>query len=286
MTPPLDQAIDQLLHVYGKEQIIALLFDYDGTLTPIVEHPSLARLDDKTAYLLERLASRPRVGVGVISSRMLTDLKQLICIPKVQFAGVNGLEMEFNGLTVHHPCAQEGMYLMSEVASGLHAAIEKFSGSWLENKRLGLTVHFRAVASESQSLLQSAVFDSLYPFRYRVNMTQGPMAIEITPNLGWSKNTAVRIMAQSFGAPGQGILYAGDCANDADAFAAVTAMEGVTIGVGLFDSQTIKYTVPDPDALYNFMAALDYQLNTGHKIAGKNRSIHVHANSSANTIHT
>ena len=46
---------------------ILLLFDYDGTLTPIVERPELARLAEGTRERLASLARGDRFLLGVIS---------------------------------------------------------------------------------------------------------------------------------------------------------------------------------------------------------------------------
>ena len=43
----------------GAGRPLALLFDYDGTLTPIVRHPSLARLSAANRDRLARLTALP-----------------------------------------------------------------------------------------------------------------------------------------------------------------------------------------------------------------------------------
>jgi hydroxymethylpyrimidine pyrophosphatase-like HAD family hydrolase len=93
-------------------------------------------------------------------------------------------------------------------------------------------------------------------------VTEGPMSIEITPKLGWTKNTAVRIMAQSMGASGKGVLYAGDGANDIDAFAAVASMGGIAVGVGLLPANLVDCCLPDTDALYDLIAEFEEELDS------------------------
>jgi trehalose 6-phosphate phosphatase len=261
MTSPIDAAIEQLFRAYEDGYNLALLFDYDGTLTPIVEHPDLARLCEGTVELLGRLAARPRIGLGVISGRMLDELKALITIPKVCLAGTSGLEIDLCGLRISHPRASEGMDLISELAHILQQHLQKFSGAWLENKRLGLTVHYRAVSPEARGRLESTVSEVLNPLRNQLHVVQGPLALEITPDLGWSKSTAVRLMTQSFAAPGCGVFYAGDGANDAEAFETVASSGGVAVGVGPQASQLAEYHVPDPEALLGILTTLDRGLD-------------------------
>src|SRR5262249_9743352 len=82
---------------------LALLFDYDGTLTPIVERPSLALLEPCTRALLGRLAQTAGVSVGIISGRNLTDLRHLVGLPGLYYAGTGGLELDLKGTRLTHP---------------------------------------------------------------------------------------------------------------------------------------------------------------------------------------
>ena len=265
MTLPLDAAIGQLLRAYQDGQNLALLFDYDGTLTPIVQHPNLARLGEGTVALLRRLTNRPRIGLGIISGRMLAELKELVSIPNVCLAGTSGLEIDLHGQQIFHPRAEEAIQLMSNLVHNLQQRIAHFTGAWLENKRLGLTVHYRAVAAQSHASLQTTVSDALTPFHHQIRVVQGPMALEITPDLGWSKSTAVSLMVQSFAAPGNGVFYAGDGANDADALATVAALGGIAMGVGPQVVELTDYYVPDPAALLDLLATLDSRLDLKNK---------------------
>ena len=70
MNPITPSDFDSYLTEYvGNASKIAILLDYDGTLTPIVKHPSLAILSKETKDILERLASRPDVFIAIISGR-------------------------------------------------------------------------------------------------------------------------------------------------------------------------------------------------------------------------
>ncbi len=54
--PPASQAILQrLVAAYGRGERLVLVFDYDGTLTPLVAHPRLAHLDPALRGVLARL---------------------------------------------------------------------------------------------------------------------------------------------------------------------------------------------------------------------------------------
>ena len=81
MIAALREIFDEMCKAYRHGSSLVLLFDYDGTLTPIVEHPRLAVLDRKTRRLLASLADRPRVHVGILSGRELDELRALVGCP-------------------------------------------------------------------------------------------------------------------------------------------------------------------------------------------------------------
>ena len=59
MTPVNIADFDSYLTPFvGDKATLALLLDYDGTLSPIASHPDLAILPNETKKVLERLANR------------------------------------------------------------------------------------------------------------------------------------------------------------------------------------------------------------------------------------
>ena len=56
---------------------ILLLFDYDGTLTPIAARPEDALLPEEARERLAALAAHPRCIAGIVSGRSLDDLSVL-----------------------------------------------------------------------------------------------------------------------------------------------------------------------------------------------------------------
>ena len=73
---------------------IVLLSDYDGTLTPIVSRPEEAILPHDAKEKLSALAQKPAFSVGIISGRPLSEVKALVGIDGIYYAGNHGLEIE------------------------------------------------------------------------------------------------------------------------------------------------------------------------------------------------
>ena len=59
---------------------MALLLDYDGTLSPIAKHPDLAILPPETKKVLERLANRSDVFIAIVSGRSVDNVKKMVGI--------------------------------------------------------------------------------------------------------------------------------------------------------------------------------------------------------------
>ena len=90
----------------------------------------------------------------------------------------------------------------------------------------------------------------------RLRVVDGPLALEITPRLGWTKGTAVRLFLDALPLRSRLVLYAGDHANDLDAIEAVeglagitiagTANGGITIGIGEHAPPVAKFRMDSP----------------------------------------
>ena len=77
----------------GENHKLALLLDYDGTLAPIATHPDLAILPLETKNVLQRLSNLPNVYIAIISGRNVNNVKSMVGIEGITYAGNHGLEI-------------------------------------------------------------------------------------------------------------------------------------------------------------------------------------------------
>jgi trehalose 6-phosphate phosphatase len=238
---------------------LALLFDYDGTLTPIVEHPALARLEAPTLRLLKRLVLLPGIRVGIISGRMLDDLWELMDVPGLYYAGTSGLEFDLQGERRTVAAAEAYRDVVKEVANDLTLLALEFPGAHVEPKDLGLTLHYRGVSPEHCPELLVHAERILRRKGACLRMVEGPMAWEVTPNVAWDKGSALRLIVDSIGSPVIP-LYAGDSANDAEAIATVIELGGVALGIGPEAPPSAHHQLNDPIALICFLTSLEQAL--------------------------
>ena len=133
----------------GRADKVLLLFDYDGTLTPIVQRPEDALLSGETRDLLQSAAALPKFVVGIVSGRGLEDLSKLANIPGLIHAGNHGMEIRGQGIEFTHPGAVASRAILDRAEHILLEALGSVPGVIVEHKGLTLTVHYRAVDAGS-----------------------------------------------------------------------------------------------------------------------------------------
>jgi trehalose 6-phosphate synthase/phosphatase len=105
----------------GYSHKLALLLDYDGTLAPIAPHPDLATLPQETRNVLQRLSNINDVYIAIISGRGVENVKEMVGIEGITYAGNHGLEiLHPDGSKFVHPMPVE----YAEKVSGLLKALQ------------------------------------------------------------------------------------------------------------------------------------------------------------------
>ena len=92
----------------GDRAIVALLLDYDGTLSPIAQRPEMATIPPDTKAVLERLANHPDVFIAIVSGRSQSNVKEMVGIEGITYAGNHGMEiLHGDGSSFVHPMPSE-----------------------------------------------------------------------------------------------------------------------------------------------------------------------------------
>jgi trehalose-phosphatase len=267
MSRPIEEVCDILLAAHRRGQALVLLFDYDGTLTRLVAHPRLARLSPRMRAVLQSLAKQSLVVVGVISGRHLPDLRHMVGIPGLYYAGTNGLELDFRGIQRSHPLSEEGRMVVAQLTRDLRSVAKKYPGAWVEDKAFGMTLHYREVATH---LVRELCCEARLAFRPRSaewRVLDAPFAIEATLALSWSKASAVRMITTDVcevACP----LYAGDDDSDREAFETANSLGGVSLGVGPRAISTARYHLPAPGAIERLLVRLLSSLDLPNRADG------------------
>lgn len=147
-TPALDRA--KMLKQYRRARRRLFMFDYDGTLTPIVKDPQAAIPSDRVLRTIKSLAADPRNAVWIISGRDQAFLDEWMGhIPEL------GLSAE-HGCFIRKPrtddwenlAEQTDMRWQKEVMEVFQYYTERTQGSFIERKRVALTWHYRRADPE------------------------------------------------------------------------------------------------------------------------------------------
>jgi trehalose 6-phosphate phosphatase len=238
-----------------------LLLDYDGTLTPIVEHPSAARLSPAMQQVLALLGQQTRFQVGIVSGRSLADLRTCVDGQGLFLAGNHGLEIEAPGISYLHPEMQRLRPELDGLTQALQRDLEAIPGAWVEDKGLTLSVHVRQVPTTRVAEVEERVLTHAAPALGAglLALRTGKAVLEIRPFVAWDKGEAVRwIAAQVYRNMPQSLLpmYIGDDDTDEDAFR-VLHSDGIGIVVGLTRRRSAAhYYVDSVEAVQRFLAIL------------------------------
>lgn len=254
----LPSALAQMAHFRRRLEgrTPAVFLDYDGTLTPIVSRPELARISPDMTRLVGALAAR--CPVAIVSGRSRATIKDFLRLKNVIYAGSHGMDIKGpagSGLSLD--VGSEFQEILSVVHRKLAASLSHIPGVLVQLTGYTAPVHFRLADAKPIPLVKEIVEQELenHP---ELRMNQGKMVFEIRPNIPWNKGRAVLWIRERLGLnPKNSVaFYLGDDTTDEDAFAALNKND---VGI-LVSSQPRKtaarYSLRDPSEVGQFLTGL------------------------------
>ena len=218
---------------------VLLIFDYDGTLTPILARPELALLPEGARQCLIELAVKQRFVVGVVSGRALAELKEVVAIPGLVYAGNHGLEMSGLGMDFVHPEAFRFIETITKLANELEQELKNVPRLLIQDKKLTLSVHLRNTPDCYAGIVDRAVTSVVEPYSSAgwIKITRGKKVIEVRPNIDWGKGEAIEKIRQECG-DDSFTMFFGDDQTDEGGFAVVQNASGIAVYIGPTRQQT------------------------------------------------
>lgn len=197
--------------------------DFDGTLTPIVEHPSLARPNPATVAALRRLAEAPDTVVAVVSGRRRSELAEMLDLEGVDLVGGHGSEGEDEP-----DLDDEAIELLGLLRSDLEGIAYGMEGALLEVKPTSVALHYRQAPGAGEDLVARVMTGPAR--RSGVRVLAGKKVIELSVSRK-DKGDAVRQLRERHLAGT--VCFIGDDVTDEDAFRALLEGDiGIKVGEG------------------------------------------------------
>jgi trehalose 6-phosphate phosphatase len=242
----------------------AVFYDFDGTLSEIVEDPDSARPVDGAADALTSLSAA--CPVAILSGRDLADVRERIGLPGLWYAGSHGFELTGPDGTHHqNPEAAASIPVLAGAAADLADQLGHIPGVVVEHKRFGVAVHYRNAARDRVGEVAAAVRTAGQ--RTGLRVTTGREVIELRPNIDWDKGKTLHwvldYIRDNEGAGPLLPIYIGDDITDEDAFDAVDD-DGIAILVRHSDdgdrATAARYALDDPGRVREFTERLAHRL--------------------------
>lgn len=195
---------------------LGLVFDIDGTLSPLVPIPDDARLYVGVAELLEEMRQRNGVYVGIMTGRGIEDGARMVGVDGLTYIGTHGLEWS-DGLPGLHPVqlvpgAEQYVAAGKAVLDLAERELSEVPGIIVQRKRVGGTIHYRRSpdADYARQRILSVVEEPARKAHMLIG--EGKKVVEILAPLHVDKGQALRRFAQRFGL--HGLVFAGDDRTD------------------------------------------------------------------------
>ncbi|MGZ4562835.1 MAG: trehalose-phosphatase [Mycobacterium sp.] len=268
-------ALPDALQSYGQITAIvaarrpAVLVDFDGTLSAIVDDPDAATLLEGAADALKTLAAQ--CDVVILSGRDLADVVCRVGLPGMWYAGSHGFELVAPDGTHHrNESAASAVEVLEHVAVELRDRFALRDGVRVEQKRFAVAVHYRNAGPEALREVTATVHT--IGQRSGLRVSYGRKAIELRPNIAWDKGKMLQWMLHRIDGPDPVVaVYIGGDLTDEDAFDAVR-YDGVGIIVRHGEDgdrpSAARFALDGPEAVCEFIERLAQEITAQRDEAG------------------
>jgi trehalose 6-phosphate phosphatase len=215
--------------VEPSPQEIGLFLDVDGTLLDFAPHPEAVAVPRDLVATLAAVERRLAGALALISGRRIAALDRLFAPLRLRASGVHGAEIR---------CSRDGGGRMPtehrmppEVWPDLIRLLERFPGTFAEDKRASFAVHFRRAACSAEELGAAlARLISEFP-GFNLELAAGNFVFEIWRS-GFDKGKAIEKFMTKRPFLDRRPVFIADDALDRAGFDAVLARGGLAYSVG------------------------------------------------------
>lgn len=201
-----------------------LVFDIDGTLSPIAPTPDKARIYPGVLSLLDQ--AQKYAHVAILTGRSIDDGASMVNLDGLTYIGTHGLEWS-EGLPWLHPVEitpealnyyEPGKYLLDLVEEHL----SELPGVIIQRKRIGGSIHYRLAPDPIETRQKILALLEKPAQRVNMSLSEGKLIVEIRVPLPIHKGLAIHKFAERYNL--NAIVFAGDDRTDLDAITAIRTM--------------------------------------------------------------
>lgn len=205
----------------AKERPLLVGVDFDGTIAPFTEHPSLAQPDLSAQGALSRLLQVPEVHVAVVSGRRREELVSLLGhLPGISLVGEHGSDTESD---------RSEWPDLGALARELEEISAELPGSLVEQKKWSVVFHYRQADQEASGAAVRRVLEGP-GMQAGIVVRKGNMVIELHAT-ETNKGDAIDDLRAQVGAAA--VVFFGDDVTDEEVFARLRRIDlGVKVGEG------------------------------------------------------
>ena len=226
--PPVNQTHQIIQSEYRASHRRLFLFDYDGTLTPIKNHPAHAHVSPELRATLEALSGNLENTVAIVSGRKAEDLDERFGSLPIALVAEHGAAMKLPG-ALWQQIVPDVSDWIDVAASIMKRASALLPDSFVEEKQYSVVLHTRHSDPQKAKLAIKVTSTKL---RAALSGTSaelllGKQVLEVRHKEAHKGNAAVLLARNG---SYDFVLGAGDDTTDEDLFAAIP--QGFTIRIG------------------------------------------------------
>lgn len=248
-----DNITREIKNLYKNSDSRIILLDYDGTLIPFSKYPSQANINDKAKKLIIELVNDKKNQIVIISGRDTVFLEE-------QFKNIEVILIAEHGYFIKKP-GLKWKNLISidfgwkqKVTIIFKKYVERYNGSFIEEKYASLAWHYRNVDGKKTELWANELKEELKEIlknNSKLQILEGNKVLEIK-SIAYNKGSmASRLLSEL---KCQFIMAIGDDKTDEDVFSAMPE-NAYTIKVGT-SSSIAKFYLKQQEHLYILFKSL------------------------------
>jgi trehalose 6-phosphate phosphatase len=200
----------------------ALFLDLDGTLIDIAPRHDQVWVAPELPGVLARLRAALGDALAIVSGRPLDDVVSLIPLDGLCIAAEHGARLRLpDGAMEEYPA---NLPERRAWIAAIQAALPRWPGAFLEEKTIGLVIHYRQAPSFGAEI-ERFMRDLIAPAAGQADLLTALMAFEIRP-AGVGKGHAVRRLMAIAPFAGRVPVFIGDDVTDEEGMEAAVALGG------------------------------------------------------------